>query len=67
MHPDEQPSPEQIEIYRAMSGQRRWQLSEQLYWLARKLKEAGLRHQHPEWSEEKIRIHVREIFLRART
>ena len=34
-----------------------------LYWSARNLKAAALRHQHPDWSEEKIQKTVREIFL----
>jgi hypothetical protein len=38
MLPDEQPSPEQIVALRAMSGERRLRLAEQLYWSARKMK-----------------------------
>jgi hypothetical protein len=38
-----------------------------LYYSARKLKLAGLREQHPDWSEDKLRDKVREIFLYART
>jgi hypothetical protein len=40
---DEKSCPEQIEIFRAMTGDRRLQLAEQLYWTARKRKLAGLR------------------------
>ena len=34
---------------------------------ARKLKEAGLKRQHPNWSGAKIKQKVKEIFLYART
>lgn len=64
---EEQPSPEQIAIFRAMSPERRLQLAEQLYWSARKMKAAGVRMQHPDWSEEQITAEVRRIFTHART
>jgi hypothetical protein len=67
MLPDEQASPKQIEILRAMPGERRLRLAERLYWSARKLKSAGLRAQHPDWSEERLSAEVRRIFLDART
>jgi hypothetical protein len=64
---DEKSSPEQIEIFRAMTGERRLQLAEQLYWSARKLKLAGLRAQHPDWTGEQLNAEVRRSFLHART
>ena len=67
MLPDEQISPEQIAAFQAMSGERRLKLAEQLYWSARKLKAAGLRSQHPDWSQEQIDAEVRRIFLHARS
>jgi hypothetical protein len=71
MLPDEQASPKQIAILRAMSGGRRLrlaeQLAEQLYWSARRLKIAGLRAQHPDWSPERLEAETRRIFLHART
>ena len=67
MLPDEQASPKQIEFLRAMPGERRLRLAERLYWSARKLKEAGLRAQHPDWPEERLNTEVRRIFLDART
>jgi hypothetical protein len=67
MLPDEQPSPEQLAIYGEMSGEQRLNLAAQLYWSARKIKAAGLRMQHPDWSEERITEEVRRIFLHART
>ena len=67
MLPDEKPSPKQIEIIRTMSGERRWRLAEQLYWSARRMKSAGLRAQHPDWSKERLEAETRQIFLNART
>ena len=63
--PDEQPSPEQMAIYRTMTGQRRLEIAEQLFWTARSLKTAGVRHQHPDWSEEKVITEVNRVFLHA--
>jgi hypothetical protein len=40
---DEETTPEQIEIFRRMSGERRLELAAQLYWSARTIKAAGLR------------------------
>lgn len=65
--PDERPSPEQISLLRGMSGQRRLKLAEVLYWEARKLKAAGIRHQHPDWPEEEVSAEVNRIFLNARS
>ncbi len=64
---DGKPSPEQIEALRAMPGQQRLRLAEQLYWSARKMKISGVRAQHPDWSQEQIEAEVRRIFLNART
>ena len=64
---DEQTSPEQFAILRAMSGERRLQLAEMLYWSARKLKAVGVRNQHPDWPEEKVNAEVNQIFLNARS
>jgi hypothetical protein len=60
---DEQTSPEQFAIYRAMSGARRLQLAEQMFWSARRLKAAGVRYQHPDWSEDEVTAEVNRIFL----
>jgi len=62
---DEQTSPEQFAFLRTMSGERRLQLAEDMFWSVRKLKLAGVRHQHPDWSEEKIIAEVNRIFLHA--
>ncbi len=63
--PDEQPSPEQIEIYRRMTPEQRYQAGRDLYWSARRLKASYLRHQHPEWTEAQVDDEVRRIFLYA--
>jgi hypothetical protein len=67
MLPDERPSPEQIAIFKAMTPEQRWNAARQLYWTVRRHKEAFLRHQHPDWSEERLKREVRDIFLRARS
>jgi len=64
---DEQISPEQIGALRAMTGVRRLRLAERLYWSARKMKTAGLRSQHPDWPEQRLKEEVRRIFSHART
>jgi len=67
MLPDEQPSPEQVEILRAIPGEQRLRLAERLYWSARKMKTAGVRAQHPDWPEERVGAEVRRYFLHGRT
>jgi hypothetical protein len=62
---DEQTSEEQFIILRAMPGERRLQLAEEMFWSARRLKAAGIRHQHPDWPEEKVTAEVNRIFLQA--
>jgi hypothetical protein len=62
---DEQTSPEQFAFLRAIPGERRLELAEQMFWSARRLKAAGVRHQNPEWLEEKVVAEVNRIFLHA--
>ena len=50
-----------------MKPEQKLMLAENLYHCARALKAAGLRNQHPDWSEKEIREKVREIFLYATT
>jgi hypothetical protein len=64
---DEQSSPEQITALRAMTGAQRMRLAERLYWSARKMKAAGLRHQHPDYPKQRLNDEVRRIFSHART
>jgi len=65
MLPDEQPSPEQIAIWRKMSGEQRLGIAESLCKAARKWKAAGVREQHPDWSDEQVNAEVRRMFSRA--
>ena len=67
MLPDEQASPAQINILRAMPGEKRLALAEEIYWTARKMKAAGLRAQHPNWREEQVKAEVNRIFVNARS
>jgi hypothetical protein len=67
VRPDEQSSFEQIKMLRALSGERRLRLAEQLYWSARKMKATGLRAQHPDWSQDRVNAEVRRLFLHGRT
>jgi hypothetical protein len=67
MRTDEQTSPEQFAILRGMSGAKRLRLAERLYWSARKMKAAGLRHQHPDWPESQLNDELRRLFSHART
>ncbi len=67
MLPDEQPSPEQIEIFRRMTPARRWEAAKRLYSTVRAHKAAFLRHAHPEWTEVEVKDHVRRAFLHARS
>ena len=64
---EDEPSDKQIEIYKAMTPLRRLEVAGEMYREAWELKAAGLRSQHPDWSEERIQEEVREIFLYART
>jgi hypothetical protein len=60
-------SPEEIRILRAMTPEQKLRAAERLYWTARSLKAAWLRHKNPDWSEDEVQRKVREIFLNART
>jgi hypothetical protein len=62
---DEKPGPEQIAALRAMTGVQRLKMAEQLYWLARKIKLAGLRNQHPDWSDARLNEELIRVFTRA--
>ncbi len=66
MLPDEGPSPEQIEIFRRMTPERRWQVARQLYWTMRRHKVAFLRSRNPEWSEQQAEAEARRSFMYAR-
>ncbi len=57
----------QDDILRAMTPERKLELAMELYWSARDLKAAGLRRQHPDWSQEQVQAAVREVFMYARS
>ncbi len=57
----------QKKIYQSMTPDQKLQLALRLYYSAKKLKAAALRHDHPKWPEKKIQEEVRAIFLYART
>jgi hypothetical protein len=59
--------PEQKRIYKSMTPEQKLKIAANLHHCARALKAAGLRDQHPEWSEREIQEKVREIFLYATT
>ena len=65
--PDDDPSPEQIEIYRRMTPGRRLEIAEQMYWSARRMKGAWLRTQHPEWTDTEVEAEVTRNFSHARS
>jgi hypothetical protein len=65
--PDEQTSPEQFEALRRMTPERRLDIAEKIYWIARELKAAGVRMHHPDWSEEQVAREVTRLFTHART
>jgi hypothetical protein len=60
---EDRASPEHIAIMRAMTGQKRLQLAEQMFWEARELTTAGIRRRHPGWGEREVRAEVDRIFL----
>jgi hypothetical protein len=57
----------QKEIYQSMTPEQKLRIALKLYYSARQLKAAALRHDHPKWTEKEIQEKVREIFLYART
>lgn len=58
--------PEQIRAYRAMTPEQKLRAASDLYWSARRLKEAWVRREHPDWTDEEVAAEVRRIFLHAR-
>ena len=58
---------EQKKIYQAMTPEKKLQIALDLYYSAKKLKAAGIKLKHPDWSTEEISQKVREIFMYART
>ncbi len=57
----------QRNIYRKMTPKEKWQEVERLRAFAWKVKAAGVRSLHPDWTEDKVYAAVKEIFLYATT
>jgi len=53
----------QNDLIRRMPPGRRLQIAQELYETAWQLKESGLRHQHPDWSDAEIHAKCRRVFL----
>lgn len=63
MPPDGQLTPERIAELRRMTPEQKLKEMNRLYWEARRSKEAELRSQYPDWSEEEVYKEVGRIFL----
>jgi len=57
--------PEQKRILKSMAPSQKLKVAMDLYASARELKSAGLRHQHSDWTDQRILEEVRKIFGRA--
>jgi len=53
----------EIEALRRLGPAGRLAMAQQLYRTAWQLKAAGLRHLHPDWTDEQVQTKVRELFL----
>jgi hypothetical protein len=56
----------QISGFRQMTPGERWTAARDLYWSVRRLKEAFIRQQHPDWSNDQVAAAVREAFSHVR-
>lgn len=65
----EEYNPQEIrrKIYRQMSYSQKWNEFLKLRKTAWDLKTAGVKMQHPHWSEQQVQDKVKEIFLYATT
>ncbi len=52
----------QAELIRQMTPYRRLEIARELYSTAQNIKSAGLRRQHPAWSDTQIQSRLRRIF-----
>ena len=62
-HHVQQAQQAQNEIIRTMSPGRRLEVARELYDAAWQIKAAGLRRQHPDWSEEFLLAKLRRVFV----
>ncbi|MEI6515957.1 MAG: hypothetical protein WCO77_08265 [bacterium] len=58
---------DQIEILQKMSPDQRLEAFLQLCRSARRIKEAAFRQFHPDWSEDQVKLALKESFLHARS
>lgn len=65
MTPDLHPA--QIAAYRRMTPAEKLRRMSALYWMARRMKMAALKSQHPDWTEEQIVAETSRILLHAST
>ena len=63
----DRPHPLQIKAWRTMGSAGRTRLGIELRRKARRWKLAGLRAQHPDWTEERAHAELAKIYLRGRT
>ena len=56
----------QISRFRQMTPGERWTAARDLYWSVRRLKEAFIRQNHPDWSNDQVAAAVREAFSHVR-
>ncbi|MGB5810414.1 MAG: hypothetical protein WBG86_07790 [Polyangiales bacterium] len=56
----------QIARFRQMTPGERWVAARDLYWSVRRLKEAFVRQQHPDWSDHQVAAAVRDAFSHVR-
>jgi hypothetical protein len=63
--PDDAPDPEQMRRFSEMTPDERWAVARSLQRTARDVKHAGVRAEHPDWSDEAVLEEVRRQFLRA--
>lgn len=64
---DEQPHPVQVAGFKRMTPAQKLQMVADLYHAGIALKAAGLRMQHPEWTQEKAEFEARRSLLYAGT
>ncbi|MEO8054420.1 MAG: hypothetical protein ABI768_04675 [Acidobacteriota bacterium] len=63
--PDDAPDPEQMRRFAAMTPDERWTVAQALQRTAREVKRAGVRAEHPDWTDDQVLEEVRRQFLRA--
>ncbi|MSU49691.1 MAG: hypothetical protein EXS37_11505 [Opitutus sp.] len=63
----DRPHPRQIQVWLKMGAAGRTRLGIQLRHHARRWKLAALRAQHPDWTDERLRVELAKIYARGRT